>query len=1131
MDTARYIVLKQPLNMRTAAQGSVDICPPDMVTAYHLWDRLRYDKVLSGEPGWYVIHGNRTGKIEDWGHKLIPGEVYTICPDVQGLEIPLGVLIAGLVLGAATVGYSIYNYIDMKNMLLDMTNQDPTRDDGSASQSYAYASKENYRTDNLPTPIVYGKTKVGGVVINELQYSPYEGESESYKAQYALAEGPVRGIAGSSDILINDSMLTEYTDYSWEQSTGGSSPSASTLFTELYQQRFPSNEFSGNPVLYFSFTNNNSTLTSVACLNESDHRLVTDSSKTSPTITAYANASISTIVRQTSISSATLRINTTQGYVQYSTDLLEWFQPYGDPWNIEWRMRFSSADFAACGTTGAAYYVFEHIPGAAPFQQYRCHLEKQTATSFQMVLYCGQIGSTNISLNSIDLQSTAYENDWHHYRICRDGEFIRWYIDGEDVTGLSGSSLSTATTSLTMDLVVGSNNAQFNFGGRANDALPCNLADFRFDSGGNVAYEPFTPGTAAHDPSGSEYYINTPARGNADKVLWQYRFPRGCFDLGVDGSEFKRQGSLFEEDVRLALYDIRRYNTGVGGAGYSTGLTDYAVDVWGRNNGMLVRQHEVPFDFIKVAQSSTQWVLGEIITGSTTKHYGELAGYRYDGTDEYLYLRNPTGEFTTNDTAEGENGASGKVQNGGTLQTATTYSALTLKKVSPSWDHSRRRNVSELKSITEVRGFREITPITGVQLTYPHTAWAAINIRAQKGLTNIPKFNAIFTGFSTKELYRWDTTSLALTTVGVKNLRNPAWAVWDVLTDGFWDGSTAYARGTTGTYDGYGIGLHPKYLDYDSFAEWSSYCTDEVDGNPRCLVNISIDEKDKNLWDAVESIALVGRGRLVPMGNKYYAKVDQKVDAPNMVVGGSIIEAGSYEEEYIDDEGKYDELTIKFLNEDNKYIEDEAGDARNEWNDPSENEIYESKTRFVKGITNSDQAKREAIRRRQITQSLYKRIRFVMDVDAVNFEVGDVIQVQHDSNKYSFSRVCKEVVSPRPGAYIIRFDGALTIPWQEYGDDGVVAWRNQADDTWLEASIVNDAGLQSTEIGTNSANALSLVAGAPLFIGRCATAAQSDFDLIRVEEINILEDQKVEIIGYNYDESVYTHTDYGTTAI
>jgi len=266
------------------------------------------------------------------------------------------------------------------------------------------------------------------------------------------------------------------------------------------------------------------------------------------------------------------------------------------------------------------------------------------------------------------------------------------------------------------------------------------------------------------------------------------------------------------------------------------------------------------------------------------------------------------------------------------------------------------------------------------------------------------------------------------------------------------------------------------------------------------------------------------------MGLKWYAKINEKVAAPAAVVGGALIESGSYEEEYIDDSEKYDEINIKFLNSDNKYIEDSVGHASDKWDDPTEYDIFKSKTALIKGITSKAHAQREAILRLQQIQSINKRVRFIMDVDAINYEVGDVIKVQHNSNRYSFSRICTGVTYENE-VYTIMLDAAIDdAPSNMWGDDAVIAWRKNSDDTWDEIPVAT-VSEKPEGFAILSTAACDAVEGDPVFIGRASTATHSDFDLIRVEEMNLMGDMKVEIVGYNYDPDVYTHTDYGTTAI
>ena len=1136
-ETIKYMVMHQVLNPRTATRG--DVCPAvdGIHTAIDLWGMLLAEGVINGKPEQWVIHGNLSGRVSDWAQPLNTKEAYVIAPNVQGLELPLWAIITGLVLAGAGVGYSVYAYMDMKNILADLQDQDPTRDDGAKSQAYSYASKENYRTDNLPVPVVYGRTKVGGVVINELQYGPYEGENESYKVELALAEGPITGIDGATDIFLDDAQLTEFTNYEYEVFSGTTSPSASTAFPALYQQHFPQTPLTDSMCLLLQPRS-----TVMADFrNVSWHQEIGNVNNETPTYTTHAAATMSTSQKPAGFAQYSLYLSATSGKYRFGQDFGNFFEPGASPFAIEFWQRFTTVGWAAMGTVlTTAFGIMHNVgssQGAGDGREWHIRGLKRNSTELR---YCFQVnklsssgGRTNkINCETVAFDATAQAGDWHHYKICRDGDFIRWYVDGVDKTKTGNTTIEDDSDVYSLS---NSSRGAFSIGysswnSNVNIGFPGYYCDLRFDIDGNISYDDFTVPSTDHPTSAdnTDGEIISASRGYADGLIWQYRFPGGLYYSGPDGTTYAREGAIFKEKITRSdptTEAIYLYNDKTAGAGHSTGVDTEGREVFGRNNSILIRQHEVPFDYIKVESSSGDWTIGDIIEGGTSGHRGLLVAYRYDGTYEYLYLKNPTGVFQAAETVTSDSGITATISFGGDLVTHTQYDTLTVRRASPAWDHSFRKARAEIKSVTEVRQFREKTALTGVALTYPHTARLVLDIKAQKGLTSIPKVNAVINGFTTKTLYRWDSTAEALTSIGVKNLNNPAWACWDMLTDGFWSSSTSYARGyTSGKFEGYGRGRHPKYLDYDSFSSWADYCTANVNGVPRCRVNIAFDEKGKRLWDALESVAIIGRGRLVPIGDVYYAKVDRKISSAVMTVGAAQMVAGSYKEEYIDEVEKNHEINLDFHNEDNRYAKDTVGHAVSSWDDISAEKIFKTETVFVKGITNPAQAQREAILRLQKSQAINKKITFSMDVDAINWEVGDVIQVQHHSNVYSYGGVCLSV-----GTTFVQMDRDITMNSFLYSTFARLAWRRNETDTWGEVNVKGPWNTPTDRIHLESAPGCT--PGDPIMIGRHSSAEEPDFDLIRVEEMTLQSDMRIEVIGFNYSASVYTHTDYGTTEI
>jgi hypothetical protein len=393
---------------------------------------------------------------------------------------------------------------------------------------------------------------------------------------------------------------------------------------------------------------------------------------------------------------------------------------------------------------------------------------------------------------------------------------------------------------------------------------------------------------------------------------------------------------------------------------------------------------------------------------------------------------------------------------------------------------------------------------------------------AQSELTRIPKIGVILQGMITKELYMWNGAAIA--SIGYMSMQNPAWACWAVLSDGFFDGGVRKGRG-------WGLGIHPQYLDYTSFLGWATYCNGTV-GIPtggtqyRCRCNVIFDEKDVSAWDALDILAISGRGRILPIGGSYYAKINQPVAAPSMVISPSMIIEGSYEEEYIDEQDKYDEVNIDFLNEDNYYIKDTVGYETADWNDTATATLLKSGTIFSRTITNTHVAKREAILRLQTSQSVNKRFTFEMDVDAINFEVGDVVKITHGSSKYGFGGIVEAV-----SGGTIYLGKTINMPAALYsGNSPILAFRSNTEDDWDQAVITGPWDMDTNFVYIEDPELLSpqISTGDPWVIGRDTDQGDdADFDLVRIEEMGVSEEQKIEIIGFNYDETIYYHADYG----
>ena len=95
---------------------------------------------------------------------------------------------------------------------------------------------------------------------------------------------------------------------------------------------------------------------------------------------------------------------------------------------------------------------------------------------------------------------------------------------------------------------------------------------------------------------------------------------------------------------------------------------------------------------------------------------------------------------------------------------------------------------------------------------YPNTAYIALTLKAQDGLTGNPVISSIVEGRKV-----W-------TPAGTVFTRNPAWIVYDFLTN-----------------TRYGVGIPTDLIDLDSFTDAATYCDTPIDGAPRFTLDYIID--------------------------------------------------------------------------------------------------------------------------------------------------------------------------------------------------------------------------------------------------------------------------------------------------
>ncbi|MBS0150465.1 MAG: hypothetical protein JSR31_05945 [Nitrospira sp.] len=203
------------------------------------------DRCAVGE--WVAVDGGRVLPRDEWDqHLLVPGSEILLYPRVTDSTVvkvvtgivfaPLGVYWAlraagmpswasGLVAGSP-IGMSLFQSIE--NIVSGKPSPANVPRAGSALESsptYGFSGIQNTTRIGAPIPVVYGRHRVGGQIINS--FVETRDDNDVLHMLLALSEGEVLSI---SEVEINGQPLSNYTGVSYDARAGTNSQSAIGLF-------------------------------------------------------------------------------------------------------------------------------------------------------------------------------------------------------------------------------------------------------------------------------------------------------------------------------------------------------------------------------------------------------------------------------------------------------------------------------------------------------------------------------------------------------------------------------------------------------------------------------------------------------------------------------------------------------------------------------------------------------------------------------------------------------------------------------------------------------------------------------------------------------------------------------------
>jgi predicted phage tail protein len=288
----------------------------------------------------------------------------------------------------------------------------------------------------------------------------------------------------------------------------------------------------------------------------------------------------------------------------------------------------------------------------------------------------------------------------------------------------------------------------------------------------------------------------------------------------------------------------------------------------------------------------------------------------------------------------------------------------------------RTSNVAALSDqyTMDIVSVSDINEITYGSVGYNNTALVAVQVLLTNQLSSIPNVTYLNHG---KLIWGYVDVSWSDVPQWVySNWNNPAWIVWDMMTN-----------------TRYGGGMDPSRLDLDAFKRWADFC------NAEGLTFNGVIDQQQSLWDALQIVLRVGHGQLVNAGTRYTIAIEGPADPVMMFSVANIIE-GSFQESWSSITDRANEIEVAYYDQTDHYKE-----HRVRVYDPSAIVAGRApKTAQIQliGIVDYQRAYQEALFQLNLNRYVTQTIQFGAPLEAVACTVGDVILVQHDMPDWGY---------------------------------------------------------------------------------------------------------------------------------
>ncbi|MBO6247087.1 MAG: hypothetical protein J6N55_12520 [Anaerovibrio sp.] len=215
-----------------------------------------------------------------------------------------------------------------------------------------------------------------------------------------------------------------------------------------------------------------------------------------------------------------------------------------------------------------------------------------------------------------------------------------------------------------------------------------------------------------------------------------------------------------------------------------------------------------------------------------------------------------------------------------------------------------------------------------------------------------------------------------------KPANNPAWASYDMLHQ------CQYLEHPVTHEWSYDVrGVPAKYLIYDQFNEWATFCTTK-----ELYINIEIAQLGEMLDVINKNIANIGRGKVLRLGTKYGAVWDCVKQPVQMFGMGNII-SGTFQEEFMETNDRANAVEVTYMDAANNFNRETITIYSDDYDNATVEKTAEA---TYDGITSYEQAYREGVYQLKCNQYLLRTCSFEANIDAIACTIGDLVMVAHD---------------------------------------------------------------------------------------------------------------------------------------